>query len=73
MKPNFRKLGPKYGKSMKMLSDLIINATINDAINLQINKKLNLSFFVIEIDEVEFNSKETIIYQRYCKLKRILK
>ena len=62
IKPDFRKLGPKYGKLMKAISSAIVSFTQEDISNLELSGSRELTVggqtVTVEIDDVEIISED---------------
>ena len=53
VKPNFKALGPKFGKDMKAVADLITGMSTNDLSTLESNGVINLHGFEIGMGDIE--------------------
>ena len=62
IKPDFKKLGPKYGKLMKEIASALTSISQDDIIRLEKDKKLGLSvkgqLLEITLDDVEIQSED---------------
>jgi isoleucyl-tRNA synthetase len=62
IKPDFKKLGPKYGKLMKEIASTLASISQDDIIRLEKDKKLGLSvkgqLLEITLDDVEIQSED---------------
>lgn len=53
VKPNFKALGPKFGKKMKVVADLIAGMSSDDLSHIETNGLIRLAGFEIGIDDIE--------------------
>ncbi|MFC2089720.1 isoleucine--tRNA ligase [Bacteroidota bacterium] len=62
IKPDFKRLGPKYGKMMKQLSAAIGNMSQSDITKMEVENRFQLQVeddsIVIEIEDVEITSED---------------
>ena len=62
IKPNFKKLGPKYGKQMKEISKIVNLLDNNEIMKFEKTKKINLIIdkktITFELDDFEITSKD---------------
>lgn len=58
VKPNFKTLGPKFGKEMKAVAEAISAITSEDLKQLETEKTITLSGFAIGIDDVEILTED---------------
>jgi isoleucyl-tRNA synthetase len=52
-KPNFKSIGPKFGKEVKKVQNIIINFSDNEIKTLEVNKEIIKDNFKIDINDVE--------------------
>jgi isoleucyl-tRNA synthetase len=62
IKPNFKVLGPKFGKNMGLVANAIQNLSATDILNIEKNGKLNIeingAIETIILDEVEITTQD---------------
>ena len=58
IKPNFKTLGAKLGKDMKMVANEITNFTAEDISNLEKEGETTLSGYQISLEDVEISTKD---------------
>jgi isoleucyl-tRNA synthetase len=59
VKPNFKALGPKFGKDMKQVADLISNMTATDLAEIESKSCLTLgSGFMVELADIEILTED---------------
>ncbi|WP_347173283.1 isoleucine--tRNA ligase [Polaribacter uvawellassae] len=62
IKPNFKTLGPKFGRDMKLISNAIQNFSQEDIINIEkdgeLSIKIDEKLIHLEISDVEISSKD---------------
>ena len=62
IKPNFKTLGPKFGKEMKFIANAIRNFTKEDIAKIEFNEKIAIEFegkiINLDLSDVEISSKD---------------
>lgn len=58
VKPNFKALGPKFGKDMKAVAAVITAMTADDLKTLEENKTIALENFTIALEDVEIQTED---------------
>ncbi|MHA7841826.1 MAG: isoleucine--tRNA ligase [Winogradskyella sp.] len=62
IKPNFKALGPRFGKDMKLIASTINNFSAEDIKNIEQNGSLNVEIngksITLELDDVEITSQD---------------
>ncbi|MHA8065770.1 isoleucine--tRNA ligase [Aquirufa sp. ROCK2-A2] len=59
VKPNFKALGPKFGKDMKQVADLISNMSAENLIEIEANNRLSLGAgFTVELSDIEILTED---------------
>ncbi len=62
IKPNFRKLGPRFGKDMKQVAEAVNKLDANDIKTLETQEKINIAvngkMTMLVLDEVEITSQD---------------
>jgi isoleucyl-tRNA synthetase len=58
VKPNFKNLGPKYGKDMKVVADLINNMSAEELKTLETANMLTLGAFSLDLSDVEILTED---------------
>ena len=58
IKPNFKALGPKLGKDMKVVAAEIQNMTTEQIAELESNGKIDISGYEITLDDAEISTKD---------------
>ncbi len=58
VKPNFKALGPKFGKEMKAVAEIITQINGTQLAQIEQNGKLQIDDFEIEIDHLEISTED---------------
>ncbi|WP_178990898.1 isoleucine--tRNA ligase [Winogradskyella schleiferi] len=62
IKPNFKALGPRFGKDMKLIANAIMNFNANDIKNIEQNSSLNIEIngktITLGLEDVEITSQD---------------
>ena len=58
VKPNFKALGPKFGKDMKVVADVITGMSADDLANIESEGSANLQGFTIALGDIEIMTED---------------